>query len=231
MTTTNPCQETTAETRVYRSEREASLDATFDALVNRRCRVVLRQLAESEDALGVDDLVTQLVEELDDDAASETRLRTALHHAHLPKLADAGLVDYDPDCGLVRFRADSRFEAMDSTIESLESTDPPISADTLLDLLANVRRRHAVATLVRHDSLSLADLADEVAIAERDELLSNIDADDVLKVYLSLYHTHIPKLAATGLVEYDQRDDYVALAGTGRALESPVRSLCTLSDG
>lgn len=230
MTTTNSCHDTTADTRSHSSERDAPLDTTFSALANRRCRVVLRQLAESDDALVVDDLVTRLADELDDEAVSETSLRTSLYHTHLPKLADAGLVEYDPDSGLVRLRTDSRFEEVDSTIESLESTDPPISADVLLGLLANFRRREALATLVRHDDLSLPDLADEVAISECDDLLSNIEADNVLRVYLSLYHTHIPKLADAGLVEYDQRDDYVALAGTGQALESSVRSLCTLAE-
>lgn len=229
MTTTNSCQDATADARPHSSERDASLDATFDALANRRCRVALQQLAECDDALVVDDLVARLSDELDD-AVSESRLRTSLHHAHLPKLDDAGLVDYDPDRGLVRFRDDSKFEAISPAIESLESADRPISTDALLDLLANFRRRQALVTLVRHDDLSLPDLADEVAVAERDDLLSNIDPDDVLGVYLSLYHTHVPKLTAAGLVEYDQRDDYVALTEPGRALESSVRSLCDLAD-
>lgn len=229
MTTTDSYRDTTADTRPQSSARDAPLDATFEALANRRCRVALRQLAESDDALVVGDLADRLAEELDD-AASEDRLRTALHHTHLPKLDDAGVVEYDPDRGLVRFRGDSRFEAMGPTIESVESADLPISTDALLGLLANFRRRQALTTLVRHEDLSLPDLADEVAVAERDDLLSNIDPNEVLAVYLSLYHTHVPKLAAAGVVEYDQRDDYVALTGTGRALESAIRSLCDAAD-
>ncbi|WP_276301724.1 DUF7344 domain-containing protein [Halorussus lipolyticus] len=229
MTTTDSYRDATADAGPHSSESGAPLDATFDALANRRCRVLLRHLAESDDALVVNDLAGRLADELDDEAATERRLRTSLHHTHLPKLADAGLVEYDLDRGLVRFCDESRFEELAPTIDSLESGDPPVSTDALLELLSEFRRREALRTLVRHDDLSLPDLADEVAIEERDELLPNIDPDDVLEVYLSLYHTHVPKLAAGGLVDYDQDDDYVALTPAGRALESPVRSLCEVA--
>ena len=225
MTTTDSYQNATADARTYSSEGNAPLDATFDALANPRCRVALRHLAECDDALVVDDLVAHLAGEFDE-AASETRLGTSLHHTHLPKLDDAGLVEYDPDCGLVRLRDDSRFETLAPAIDALESADSPVSTDVLLDLLSDFRRRQAILTLVRHDDLSLPDLADEVTVAERDEYLSNIDPDDVLEVYLSLYHTHVPKLAAADLVAYDQDGDHVALTEAGRALESSVRSLC-----
>ncbi|WP_210424082.1 DUF7344 domain-containing protein [Halorussus ruber] len=225
MTTTDSFRDATADARPHSSERDASLDATFDALANRRCRALLGHLSESGDALVVDDLADRLADELDDDSASEARLLTSLHHTHLPKLADAKLVEYDADRGLVRFRSDSRFDSLASTVESLESADQPSSTDRLFELLADSRRRQALRTLVRHEDLSLPDLADEVAVAEYDRPLPNIDPDDVLKIYLSLYHTHVPKLAAADLVNYDQDGDHVALTEAGKRLESPLRSL------
>jgi DNA-binding transcriptional ArsR family regulator len=233
MTTTDSFRDATADARPHSSERDASLDATFDALANRRCRALLRHLAESGDALVVDDLADRLADELDDESANsatEARLRTSLHHTHLPKLADARLVEYNPDRGLVRLRPDSQFDSLTSTIDSLESADQPSSTDRLFELLADFRRRQALRTLVRHDDLSLPDLADEVAVAEYDQSLPNIDPDDVLKVYLSLYHTHVPKLAAADLVAYDQDGDHVALTEAGRRLESPLRSLWDRAD-
>jgi hypothetical protein len=230
MTTTNSYQNGTTDARTHSPEGTEPLGETFDALANRWCRVTLQHLVECDGALVVDDLVSRLADELDDDGASETRLETSLHHAHLPKLDDANLIDYDPDRGLVRLRANSRFEELAPAIVALESADSPIPTDALLGLLANFRRRKALLMLVRHDDLPLPDLADEVAIAERDEHLSNIDPNDVLEVYLSLYHTHVPKLAAAGLVDYDQDDDYLALTRAGRALASPVRSLCNPAD-
>ncbi|MFC7079792.1 DUF7344 domain-containing protein [Halorussus caseinilyticus] len=230
MTTTDSRQDTTANARRHSPERDAPLDATFDALSNRQCRDLLRHLVESDDdAFLVADLATQLTDETDSETA-ETRMLARLHHTHLPKLADAGLVSYDPDRGLVQYRPESRFEAMVPTIESFESADYPVSLDALLDLFADHRRRTAYVTLLGHDDLSLPDLADEVAVAEYGQPLPDIEPDDVLQVYLSLYHTHVPKLGAAGLVEYDQADDYVRLTDAGWTLESPFRSLCDPAD-
>ena len=248
MTTTDSRQERTADTRRYRPERDAPLDAAFDALSNRTCRALLGQLTESDDeAFVVPDLAARLADasavrdadaETDPDAAAaadapdtERRLRARLHHTHLPKLADAGLVEYDADRGIVRYCPDSRFAAAASAVESFEAADPDVSLDALCDLFADYRRRTAYLTLVVHDDLTLPDLADEVAVAERERALPEIDPDDVLEVYLSLYHTHVPKLADAGLVDYDQEGDYVALTDAGRSLESPVRELCEPADG
>lgn len=43
--------------------------------------------------------------------AAETA-KARLHHVHLPKLADRGVVDYDPRSGEVRYCPDERVEAV-----------------------------------------------------------------------------------------------------------------------
>nr|WP_123534074.1 hypothetical protein [Halosimplex salinum] len=58
--------------------------------------------------------------------------------------------------------------------------------------------------------LPLADLADEVARREYDAPVSDIPSEDVSKVYMALYHTHVPKLGDGGAVLYDQQSDVVA---------------------
>ncbi|WP_435175065.1 DUF7344 domain-containing protein [Halorussus sp. AFM4] len=238
MTTTDSRRERTADARRHRPERDAPLDAAFEALSDRTCRALVGQLDERDgEAVVVTDLAARLAETDEDGGAAdaapdpECRLRARLHHTLLPKLDDAGLVDYDADRGLVRYRPDSRFAAAASAVASFEAADPDVSLDALCDLFADYRRRTAYLTLVAHDDLSLPDLADEVAVAERDRPLQEIDPDDVLEVYLSLYHTHVPKLADAGLVDYDQEADYVALTDAGRAFESPVRELAEPADG
>ncbi|NHN59429.1 MULTISPECIES: hypothetical protein [Halorussus] len=233
MTTTDSRQNRTADARRHRAERDAPLDAAFDALSDRTCRALLGQLAERDEAVVVPDLAARLAsgdadakESGADAPDAERRLCARLHHTLLPKLDDAGLVDYDADRGLVRYRPDSRFAAVASAVESFEAAASDVSIDALCELFADYRRRTAYLTLVSHDDLSLPDLADEVAVAERERPLTEIDPDDVLEIYLSLYHTHVPKLAAAGLVDYDQEADYVALTDDGLAFESPVRELC-----
>lgn len=84
--------------------------------------------------------------------------------------------------------------------------------DVLFDALSNRRRRSALRCLVTYDTpMTLADLADEVTVREQEKPLTQIPADDVMQVYLSLYHAHVPKLADADLVEYSQEQDLVRL--------------------
>jgi len=66
---------------------------TLDCLTNRSAAVPLRELAEdvADRSAAVD---------ADDDGAVE-RIAVSLHHVHLPKIADAGIVDYDPEANRV----------------------------------------------------------------------------------------------------------------------------------
>lgn len=82
--------------------------------------------------------------------------------------------------------------------------------DQLCDLLAHPHRRAVLACLAHHQTpIALADLADEVAVQEYDTRLAAIPAETVKRTYLSLYHTHIPKLEVAGLVTYNQDQDQV----------------------
>lgn len=46
------------------------------------------------------------------DKETRDRLRIELHHLHLPKLADADLIEYDPKSGLVRYIPDDDMEEL-----------------------------------------------------------------------------------------------------------------------
>lgn len=87
-----------------------------------------------------------------------------------------------------------------------------LTRSTLHDLLSSERRRVTLSYLVEHGSLALPDLADEIARHEHDGALSQIPEENVLRIYLTLYHKHIPKLSRAGVVAYDQASDRVALA-------------------
>lgn len=98
-----------------------------------------------------------------------------------------------------------------------EPTDG-LSTDTAFELLAHHRRRRLLRCLREYDTpITLADLADEVAIREHDASLADIPAETVKRVYLSLYHRHVPKLEDAGIVTYSQQRDAVAV--TDRAAE------------
>ncbi|WP_227375915.1 DUF7344 domain-containing protein [Haladaptatus halobius] len=109
--------------------------------------------------------------------------------------------------------------ANDRPTESTPATDgttPPASEeavfDTLLDVLSYSRRRQILSRLDSgRTPMSLANLADEIVVHERDAPLAEIPARDVKQVYMSLYHSHVPRLEDADLVEYDQERDAVSL--------------------
>lgn len=79
-----------------------STEDLFDALAPAERRRVLRCLSDSEFMMSLADLAAGAAAlETDEDPAAVTddegpeRAEIRLHHVHVPKLADAGLVDYD----------------------------------------------------------------------------------------------------------------------------------------
>lgn len=92
--------------------------------------------------------------------------------------------------------------------------------DRLFQALADGRRRFVVRALTAHHTMTVADLADECAEWEHDAPLQEIDADDVLDIYLSFVHNHVKKLADADLVEYDEDQELVALADNERVAQA-----------
>ena len=74
-------------------------DAVLRVLSDESRRRIVALLACRNDLSTLDDLAAAVAARGDDpeDASidAETRARTELHHRHLPKLADAGLLTYD----------------------------------------------------------------------------------------------------------------------------------------
>lgn len=103
-------------------------------------------------------------------------------------------------------------------------------ASTMFEILAHPRRRHVILCLREYeDPMALADLADEIAALENDTSPMEVPPDEVERVYLSLYHTHVPKLADARVVQYEQEKNWVRLAERAEQLdgysESPIGEL------
>lgn len=82
---------------------EPRLDTVCDALAAQKRRDVCRYVAATDrDVVTLDDLAGYVESEVRDsgspsgttDSGRETRTR--LHHVELPKLADAGVIEYEP---------------------------------------------------------------------------------------------------------------------------------------
>jgi len=93
-----------------------SVDAGFGAVADARRRYALYYLRERESAT-LDELATVVAgwrAAREDPTGGVTpadrdRVRTELHHVHLPALASAGAVSYDADAGVVTLESLSPF--------------------------------------------------------------------------------------------------------------------------
>lgn len=91
-------------------------DAFHRALAHHRRRTALACLVDNETAGAVADLAEDVAErehntaitEIPDDEVQQIHL--TLYHIHLPKLAEAGLIDYDWRSSTVRYRDHPRVE-------------------------------------------------------------------------------------------------------------------------
>jgi hypothetical protein len=102
--------------------------------------------------------------------------------------------------------------------------------DEVFESLIEPRRRYVIRCLQNYGkSMALADLADEIAAWENDAPLTEVSPEEVKRIYLSLYHKHLPKLDSAGVVRYDQERDMVQLAEETLPLEQAEKLLDTTS--
>lgn len=102
-----------------RARSDRTTDDLYRLLGSERRRAVLSSLADSDGPVAVDELVDDVAEGERPDpgpGSHRDRITTDLHHVHLPILADAGVIDYDPVAGTVRY-------------------DPPAKLDVLVDAI------------------------------------------------------------------------------------------------
>lgn len=102
---------------------------------------------------------------------------------------------------------------MSTTTQQVEEQSPSVdtSASTELDedqiyhLLQNERRRNVLRYL--HDTegtVSMRDIAEQVAAWENASTVQAITSSERQRVYIPLYQSHLPKLDEEGVIEYDQ---------------------------
>lgn len=101
-----------------RTDPDLPVSVALETLSNEWRRRTLSLLSGHE-MMTVDELAEALAVE-GGDLPAET-LHLELHHCHLPKLADAGLVSYDAERHRVRARTHS--SELDSLLEAVRASD------------------------------------------------------------------------------------------------------------
>lgn len=82
--------------------------------------------------------------------------------------------------------------------------------NALFEVLSNERRRCALYYLQQQsEPIDLTDVVDYVAAWEYGEPVSKLDSNDRMCVYSALHQVHLPKLDATGFIEYDDDEGQI----------------------
>lgn len=103
-----------------------SKDMIFGLLMNRRRRQVLTYLLGTEGTVTLSDLAEHIAAWENDieiralNSAQRKRVYVGLYQTHLPKMDDAGVIDYNQDRGLITLG-----ENADSLVLYLETETPP----------------------------------------------------------------------------------------------------------
>lgn len=143
------------------------------------------------------------------------RVHVSLRHAHVPKLVDAGVLERDRegDLTIVRPTASVRDGDWTEAVEAAVRIDE--SGEAVATLLAEPRRVRVLSLLREAGPLPLEDVARAVAEAEAAD--DEPTEGDVTSVAVSLHHSHLPKLAAVGVLEYDSEERRAAVADVPEA--------------
>jgi len=106
------------------------LDACLNLVADRRRRRLIQQLRHNGNGeTTIDDLVDRLngVEQAptEDQPPDREELAIQVRHAHLPKLADHGVIEYDSERGTVQYQPDEQVEAVLDSLPGEVTTANP----------------------------------------------------------------------------------------------------------
>jgi len=102
----------------------------------------------------------------------------------------------------------------------MDQNNTELTRDRVFDILSSPRRRYVLYFLrTEPNPIQLTDLAEHVAAWENDTTVEELSTQQRKRVYVSLYQTHLPKLAEAGLVDYDEETGAVAIDAKATELD------------
>lgn len=106
-------------------------DTVHDLCRDKHRRIVIAVLAEQQRPLTLNDLAKTILKHNHHVPLTEasgqtiTRIKTSLYHCHVPKLVEAGLIEFDAERKLVEPNAE--FEQIEAHLTSFLEGDPELS--------------------------------------------------------------------------------------------------------
>lgn len=100
-----------------------------------------------------------------------------------------------------------------------------LELDHVYEALEHPRRRYLCHTLLEDDEWSLSDLARKLAAWEEDVPEDAVSESTRDRVYVSLYHSHVPKLADCGVVTFDSDAETLSAAENADQVTTALEAL------
>lgn len=110
------------------------LDEIIDVLTHRYRRYILYHLTHDSEAVDFDKLVSSLDNwEADQNGkirnGSRTSVEIQLHHVHLPKLVEAGVITFDAETGSIELAETKGQDQLIATVAGVEGYTQPSAGD------------------------------------------------------------------------------------------------------
>jgi DNA-binding transcriptional ArsR family regulator len=141
------------------TEQSSTRDKIFGLLSNRRRRFVLYYLRDHDGPVSVRELAAEIaawengVGQQEVTYKQRKRVYTALYQSHLQKMSEAGIIEYEPNRGIVALTTTG--EKLDAYLEVVDEHDIPWSDYFLgLSILASVFMLAVVTSIPPFVSLS-----------------------------------------------------------------------------
>lgn len=112
--------------------------------------------------------------------------------------------------------AGSGCRSLETDGSGASDTEEPLELDALLESLEHPRRRYLLYALSDGSGTSLSELAAMIAAWETGVPPEDVDEVDRDRVFIALYHAHVPKLEREGVVDFDRGTEAVRLGPNGR---------------
>lgn len=116
--------------------------------------------------------------------------------------------------------------------DSIEEPPPPeiLKLDHVYEALAHPRRRYICHLLRESTQWMLIDLATKIAAWENDTSEQTVTKEQQKRVYVSLYHGHVPKLVDEGVVTFDDGGEMITAAENAKQVLAVLESIETSLD-
>lgn len=195
--------------------RTGASEQYFGPLADETRRRIIRLLRDRSDPVSLEELCTRLANGGSDagprssTAGSEKMrsLQIRLHHIHLPKLEDSGLIEWDSE--------ERTVAAIDHAVSAVQVEESLETADRGSTTSTSDRDREILDIVEAHNgSITRSELANELWLKEASSDRADRSIDEI---EIRLHHCQLPQMADEGLIEYGPDGEITVAESEGRS--------------